>query len=234
MEGGDFLKQISLVYRDQRLFLSLSASSKARNQQQQRDTIQVIVQDISFTATKEPTSSPWPKLLPVADDDDEGSNTGAMARDDGDKKYLALLTSDTEIIVTPKPRQFDPSSWSEPLQVIPGSLDVASEIPAALKDRIPDLVPLYLAPPGCVVVHPSSIISWDSFIVGKSKWVQIASSADNSDTKRKVLVAQLVVSAELPETCTGAWMDGFLSNRKPGARELSFFFCDENRYLIVR
>jgi hypothetical protein len=190
LEDGAFLKQISLVYRDQRLRLSLPTARMAAAKQ--RDTIQVTVQDISTTV--EMPSSPWPELL----DED---NAGSTAHDEED--YVALLTRDTEIVITPKPRSkedmFDPSSWSEPLQVIPGALDVQKETSAEFQDRLLDLAPLHAPPPGCILVHPNSI-AWHPLVIG-SEWVQV-SSADNS-AEGKVVMARLLTSIDLPENYTG-------------------------------
>lgn len=205
LEGGAFLKQVSVVYRNQQLSLSVSIS---QHQQQQRDTIQVLVQDISTSmveALSSSSSSIWPELP-----DENKSNEKTTGHDDGEEEesdFVALLTSDTEIIITPKPRaketnRFDPTSWSDALQVIPGALDVIPRRTlTALQDQLlPELIPSHLAPIGCVVVHPSSI-AWDTKTVGISEWVQMTSSENT--TNGKVVVARLVILADMQENCTG-------------------------------
>ena len=195
LENGALLKQVSILYQGQQLELRLAAMN-----QRQEDRIRVIVKELSITVD-DMSSSPWPELSSTNSDP-----SGDAYDDEPQSAIVAILSSNTEIIVTPMPQRaeetFDPMAWSEPLQVIASAQDAfglqafSSSSILGIHKSTPKVSP------GCVMVHPHSI-PWDNY--AGSGWAQIMVQLSSSDTtvKTKVLPVQLITSQTIPEDTAG-------------------------------
>lgn len=179
LENGGLLKQVSLVYTDQQLEFRLPTK--------QQNTIRVVVKEISTTSSS--SSSLWPDSIDTSDSD-------AL------NETVALLASNTEVIITPMPRKtddiVDPEAWSQALQIIPCGEDFGLR---PLPNIIPGSQNLPKITPGCVLVHPNSI-GWNPELF--SGWAQMGQCADLGNSEQgSAMAVRLISSSEIPEGVAG-------------------------------
>ncbi len=209
LEQGGLLEQLSLVYLDQPLALIPRASKHGINR------IHVVVREIS-TLFRESLSL-WPDLI-----DDDSYESTVMK-----KPGVAMLANNTEIIITPKPRTkaCDAVSWSNPLQVVPGALDIRLESWASLQEKLPGIQRLPLMAPGCILIHPDSISLNPSWV--EMEWMRMRVA--NIESKRgEVRSVRVILSSDTPKATAGMLhILGIFVPRKP-------CFHDENRNRIIK
>lgn len=184
LEGGGLLKQLSLVYRDQLVALTVNDSRNVK------DHIHIMVKEIS-TAVEE-SRSIWPES---SDDSPPFTST----------REVAMLSNSTEIVITPKPRKntLGPQSWSTPLQVVPGALDFRQQTSTNRHNNIlSGLRQLPTVPPGCVLVHPDS--SLVNSIPTETHWMQMKASTTSS-TEGVIRLVRIVFSSDIPLRSAGTF-----------------------------
>ena len=184
MEEGGLLNQISVVYLNQILELSIGKSN---------DLVRMKVKEIeagSLTTTK---SSIWPEVVTAAllssGEDDKTMST---------KPPCVLMMQDTEVVITPKQRTSKKTmSWSSPLRLIPSDEDwgVAVQVLSEIAD-----VKSFSAAPSCVLVNADH---WPY----KTMWARI--KADKSNGKNVLeRVVRVVTSSSVPmdHSGTSLWL----------------------------
>jgi hypothetical protein len=185
------LEQLSTVYQDQRLELIPPGLTKNNPM----DRIHVVVKEIS-TVGDDPSSSIWPDTL--FHDSPQGSSKQ-------DFPNVAMLKSNTEIVISPKPRDKrpDPAQWTCPLQIVPGVLDSTGlSIVNTPNDPLPAFPSLPEVSPGCILVHPRSLALESSSKPSGKMWVHM--KAGTSQTlPAEIRLVQVQFSVDMPEKTAG-------------------------------
>mmetsp|Transcript_94 Transcript_94/g.140 ORF Transcript_94/g.140 Transcript_94/m.140 type:complete len:1060 (-) Transcript_94:72-3251(-) len=132
--------------------------------------VQLVVREISTT-----TETPWPSL------------------EDEENAMFGLLVSDTEVIISPRPRPRQKTSeWSPPLRLLPCDADWTDEM-RHLAETHGDLRSI-VVPPGCILVNESSIDGVNKGSASTTLWAKISKATDDS----KSCWARVVTSSQVP------------------------------------
>lgn len=184
MQQGAFLSQLSLVYPNQKLTLHVG-----------NDRVEMIVKEVSAdgTTSTEVSTSVWPKLVNEVGGGDTDPSLAAVI----DRPVCVLLVQNTEVIVSPKPRQSKEStSWTTPFRLIPSDEDWGE----ARKNILPlysDMNPLQVDPGSILVPN-------DEWNVG-CDWALVKASSDQAGEatcKRDALI-RVETSTQIPSKCAG-------------------------------
>lgn len=212
LEGGGFLKSVSVIYRHQVLKLNIPVY---RNQRWMSDVISLIVQDLScsssVTGGHHKKSSVWP-CLDEPSTKDEKADTKTLH--DSMTTTYGLLRSDTEVIIAPKTRTpnedgtiVDPHLWSARLQVIPSLQDIGQQVLIDLEEVSPLLRPVQNVPVGCIILHPHSC-PWSATSSNRPKWVELVRLEESkNESDAEITVARILFSEEIPELCVGKFSE---------------------------
>ena len=171
MEYGGLLNQISVVYLNQMLELSIGTGN---------DVVRMAVKETESGSFASMESSVWPEmvtpaLLSSGEDDGKSSQTPPCV----------LMMQDTEVVIAPKPRaQKKTASWSSPLRLLPSDEDWG-EVSKDLSDIVD--VRSFSVAPSCVLVNTDQ---WPY----KNVWARIRSSKSSGKNASERVVRVVAVS----------------------------------------